>query len=145
MPHEYKQQLLMKCEKAKRGRRRGEKERKGGEGEGEGEGGEGAGSDKKKGVAAAAAVAVRWVNREDVVWRRCLRISEGDGEAEGKNNQRLSATAGILHFDTETKLVSACCGGFVLVSDLKPGNTAPSSQPTQEKRSGSGCEISQIP
>lgn len=125
----------------KEGEGRGEKERKGGDGEGEG--GEGAGSDKKKGV--AAAVAVRWANREDVVWRRCLRISEGDGEAEGKNNQRLSATAGILHFDTETKLVSACCGGFVLVSDLKPGNTAPSSQPSQEKHSGSGYEISQIP
>lgn len=126
----------------KEGEGRGEKERKGGDGEGEG--GEGAGSDKKKGVVAAA-VAVRWVNREDVVWRRCLRISEGDGEAEGKNNQRLSATAGIIHFDTETELVSACCGGFVLVSDLKPGNTAPSSQPTQEKHSGSGYEISQIP
>lgn len=132
----------MKCEKAKRGR--GGERRKVRGGGGKGEGGEGAGSDKKKGVAAAA-VAVRWVNREDVVWRRCLRISEGDGEAEGKNNQRLSATAGILHFDTETKLVSACCGGFVLVSDLKPGNTAPSSQPSQEKHSGSGYEISQIP
>lgn len=130
MLHEYKQQLLMKCEKAKRGvGRRAEGEKRKGSG-GEGEGGEGAGSDKK-GV--AAAVAARWVNRVDVVWRRCLRISEGDGEAEGKNNQRLSATAGIIHFDTETKLVSACCGGFVLVCDLKPGNAAPLSQPAQEK------------
>lgn len=54
------------------------------------------------------ATAARWVNREDVVWRRCLRISEGDGEAEGKNNQRLSATAGIIQLVLDAAVTCPC-------------------------------------
>lgn len=96
MLHEYKQQLLMKCEKATRWRGRDGREEDGEErGESEGE------EVKVQEVMRRRERRRRWrVNREDVVWRRCLRISEGDGEAEGKNNQRLSAAAGTIHFDT---------------------------------------------
>lgn len=56
-------------------------------------------------------VAVLARREEGAARRRSLRISEGDGEAEGKNNQRLSATAGSTRPDTETEPVWARCRG----------------------------------
>lgn len=84
----------MKCEKATRWGGAGGSREEDGEERGEGEG------DEVKVQEVVRRRERRRVNRGDVVRRRCLRISEGDGEAQGKNNQRLSATAGTIHFDT---------------------------------------------